>query len=332
MTTLITGAGGFIGLNVAEQLLAEGERVVALSLGPLHPEALRVFRTLPGRLSVEIGDICDPAFLRSVLARHAIRRVLHTAAITAGPDADPSRATRVIDVNVAGTNALLLGALGAGVERFVLTSSGAVYGDAPFGAEPVTEETPPRPASLYAITKLAAERMAVQVRDARGLDVLRTRLTAIYGPWEHDTGLRDTLSPPLQIAAAALRGEAVTIADGGSRDWTPGPEIARALVTLLRAERPAHDLYNLGCGRTWHPELLCRALAERFPGWSWRRGGPGEAPSVAYNDALDRPRLSPPSPARFEAEFGPVFRPPPEGAAAYAAWAAEHPALLAPRS
>lgn len=330
MTTLITGAGGFIGLNVTEQLLAAGLDVVALSIGPLHPEALRAFESLPGHFSVETGDICDTDLLRSVFGRHAIRRVLHTAAITAGPEADPARATRVVDVNIAGTNALLLASHEAKIERFVLTSSSAVYGDAPFGTVPPTEETVPRPTTLYAVTKLAAERLGVQARESYGLDVIRTRLTAIYGAWEHDTGVRDTLSPPLQIAAAALRGEPVVVADGGQRDWTPGPDIADALVQLLRAERPAHDLYNLGCGRAWHPELLCRALAEARPGWSWRRGAPGEAPTIAYNDALDRPRLSPASSARFHAEFGPIFRPPQEGVTAYASWLEEHGRMLQP--
>ncbi len=324
MTTLVTGAGGFIGLNATERLLASGEPVVALTLGPLRPEAARAFAALPGRLSVEIGDVCDVASLRGVLARHGVRRVLHTAAVTAGPDADPARAAAVLDVNVAGTNAVLILAREAGVERVVLTSSSAVYGDAPFGPAPVTEETPPRAASLYALSKLASEGLAVQAR-AFGLDVVRARLTAIYGAWEHDTGVRDTLSPPLQIATAAARGEPVAIAAGGFRDWTPGPEIAAALVRLLAAERPRHDLYNLGCGRIWDPVILCRALAAAQPGWTWRRS---EEPSIAYNDALDRTRLSPPSPARFEAEFGPAFGEPEAGVAAYAAWARAHGTLL----
>lgn len=328
MTTLVTGGGGFIGLNVVQRLLSLGEPVVALSLKPLHPVAMNVFAGLPGRLSVEIGDVCDVAFLRAVLDRHEVRRVLHAAAITAGAGVDPVRASTVLDVNVAGTNAVLVLAREAGIDRVVLTSSGAVYGDATFGSLPVTEETPPRPASLYAISKLASERLAAQAR-ALGVDAIRARLTAIYGAWEHATGVRDTLSPPFQIAAAAARGDPVVVAEGGKRDWTPGPEIAAALVRLLMAERPRHDLYNLGCGRIWDPALVCRRLAEARPGWTWRRAAAGEAPSIAYNDALDRVRLSPPSPARFEAEFGPAFGQPEAGAAAYAEWAGAHPGMLA---
>jgi UDP-glucose 4-epimerase len=215
------------------------------------------------------------------------------------------------------------------VSRFILTSSGAVYGNAPFGDTPVTEDTAPTPQSLYAFSKLGAERLAVQYRAAWHLDVVRTRLTAIYGPWEHDTGVRDTLSPPLQVALAAVQSKPVVVADGGMRDWTSGTDIARALVCLLEAPSTRHDLYNLGCGETWHPELLCQALKGHFPAWSWRRGVRGETPSVAYNDALDRPRRSPPSSQRFTSEFGPLFRRPAAGAEAYAAWIAAHGAAFA---
>ena len=323
MSILVTGAGGFIGLNAVEQLLAQGRTVTALGLAPLHALAMERFAALPGTLRVEVADVRDAPALRRIFAEHGITRVLHTAAITAGPAAAGAVADRVIDVNVAGTHALLHAAREAGAARFVLTSSTAVYGESPFEPAPLTEDTPATPATLYGITKLAAERLAAQYRNAYGLDVVRTRLTAIYGPWEHDTGVRDTLSPPFQIARAAVRGEPVTVADGGRRDWTSAVEIARALVTLLQAPAPRHDLYNLGCGAIWHPELLCQALAAHFPRWQWQRAPAGQAPSVDYNDALDRVRVSPPAPARFEAEFGPVFRPAEAGVKDYAAWVAD---------
>lgn len=325
MPTLITGAGGFIGLNATEHLLAAGHDVVAFDIRPLHPAASRVFGLLPGRLAVETGDIRDYAVLKDVLRRHAVRRILHTAAVTSGPCADPVRATTVIDVNVAGTNAVLMAARTSDLQRVVLTSSSAIYGEAPFGTEPVTEDTPPRPVTLYAHSKLAAERLGRQLRQAHGLDVVCGRLTAIYGAWEHDTDVRDTLSPPLQIAAAALAGEPVVLADGGRRDWTPGPEIGHALVLLLEAPTTRHDLYNLGCGQAWHPALLCQAFEDKAkPGWTWRNASLGEMPSIVYNDTLDRPRLSPPSSNRFVQEFGPVFREPAEDAGDYAAWASVH--------
>ena len=324
MTILITGAGGFIGLNVAEHLLGAGHDVLALTLSPLPDAARAAFAALPGRLDEAIGDVTDGRFVAGLLARCRPRAVLHAAAITAGPDADPARAATVLDVNVAATARLLLQAREAGAGRVVLTSSSAVYGDAPFEPAPLDETTPTRPATLYGISKLAAERIVLDHRQAFGADAVVTRLTAIFGPWEHDTGVRDTLSPPLQIAAAALRGAPVVLARGGLRDWTHAADVGRALATLLTTAKPAQPLYNLCCGGTWHPELLCRALQPHFPDWRWRLAEAGEPPSIAYNDALDRPRRSPPQAARFTTEFGAVFRAPQAAAAAYADWWAGH--------
>ncbi len=328
MTVLITGAAGFIGLNAVEQLLRADRHVVALSLAPLPEAATAAFAALPGRLEVSLGDVRDGHLLAGLFSRHAPEAVLHTAAITAGPQADPARAETVLAVNVAATAALLQLAREHQVRRVVLTSSAAVYGDGPFEATPLTEASAPRPQTLYAISKLAAEALATRFRESFGLDVIRTRLTAIYGPWEHDSGVRDTLSPPLQIATAALRGAPVVLARGGLRDWTYGPDIARALVRLLDAPHPAHTLYNLGCGRIWHPEALCQALQKRHPGWQWRLTEDGEAPTIAYNDALDRVRLSPPSPVRFETEFGSTFSQGGDSATDYADWIANHGAAL----
>lgn len=319
MMTLVTGAAGFIGLNVVENLLAAGLPVVAHSLAPLPAPAMAAFAGLPGRLEVVTGDICDVVGLRSVFARYDIDRVLHTAALTVGPAVCGEAAVPAFKVNVGGTAAILQVAREAGVQRLVLTSSTAVYGQAPFLAEPLTETTAASPLTVYGYTKVAAEALVDQARDF-GLDTVTARLTAIFGPWEYDTGVRATLSPPFQIARAALRGEPVVLAENGRRDWTNSIDIARALVELLFATAPAHRLYNLGVGRIWHPGLLCEALAERIPGFAWRVGAPHETPSVDYNDDLQRTRVSPPAPGRFEAEFGSVFGTPEAAAQAYADW------------
>ena len=319
MSILVTGAAGFIGLNVVEQLLADGHAVIAHSLGPLPGPARERFAALPGSLAVVTGDVRDVDALRDAMVRHGVQRVLHTAALTVGPAAKGAAAVPAFSVNVAGTNGVLQLARETGVRRVVFTSSTAVYGEAPFAEAPLTEETPTTPLTVYGYTKVAAEALVAQARTF-GLDTVCARLTAIYGPWEHDSGVRDTLSPPFQIARAALRGEPVVLAEGGERDWTSSTAIARALIRLLLAPAHRHDVYNLGVGHTWHPEALCAALHERIPTFAWRRAGQDESPSIAYNDDLARPRRSPPAPTRFEAEFGAVFSEPRAAIDAYADW------------
>ena len=279
MTTLITGAGGVLSASTSPSGFSR--RAWTSSRSRSDRSIRRRFApsracqaTSPSRpaisatptLSATSSAACDPA------------RAPH-GGDHGRPRGGSGRATRVVDVNIAGTNALLLASREGKVGRFVLTGSSAVYGDAPFGTVAPTEETVPRPTTLYAVTKLAAERLGgVQARESHGLDVIRTRLTAIYGAWEHDTGVRDTLSPPLEIAAAALRGEPVVVADG-QRDWTPGPEDRRragpAAPGRVAGSRPLQS----GLRPCLDPGAALPAPAEARPGWSWRRGAPGEAPT-----------------------------------------------------
>lgn len=324
---LVTGASGFVGLNVVEQLLTEGRDVLAFSAAPLPSLARNAFAALPGRLHEVSGDVRDEAALHSLFTEHTISRVLHGAAITLGPKATIAPPELVLDVNVVATAALIEASLKAGIERFLYTSSSAVYGDAAFGEEPVTEATPPRPTGLYGMTKLAGERLAVRARAVHDLNTVRARITAVFGPWEHDTGVRETLSPPLQVTAQALRGEEIVVAPSGGRDWTSSRDVARALVAMLLADETPSDLYNISLGETWTPEVLCRQISRRLPGLAWRTGY-GIDTTLAYNDDLSRCRM-PLSAQRLRDELGFTFMTPDEATADYAAWIIRHAADLA---
>lgn len=324
---LVTGASGFVGLNVVEQLLTEGREVVAFSATPLPNLAKKAFAALPGQLHEVTGDVRDDGALHNLFGAHAIRRVLHGAAITLGPKGTIAPPELVLDVNVVATAAILEASRAAGVERFLYTSSSAVYGEAAFGDEALTEATPPRPTGLYGMTKLAAERLVVRARAVHDLNAVRARITAVFGPWEHDTGVRETLSPPLQVTAQALRGEEVVVAKTGGRDWTSSRDVARALVTLLMADDTPSDLYNISLGETWTPEVLCRQISRRMPGFAWRTGY-GVDTTLAYNDDLSRHRMSL-SAQRLRDDLGFIFMTPDEAAADYATWIVRHAADLA---
>ncbi|WJH41086.1 NAD-dependent epimerase/dehydratase family protein [Aliirhizobium terrae] len=126
MTILITGAGGFIGLNLIEVLLADSKSVVALNNRPLPP----AFAAMKG-LAVESADVRDRAAVATILARHGIRTIIHAAAITLGPKSAIATATDAFDVNTVSTAMLLEEGRKAGITRFVYPSSSAVYGAAP---------------------------------------------------------------------------------------------------------------------------------------------------------------------------------------------------------
>jgi nucleoside-diphosphate-sugar epimerase len=324
---LITGGAGFVGLNVAEALLARGEHVVVFGREALPDAAARAFAPLPGRISVIQGDVRDEPALRAAFAAHKVDRVLPFAAITAGPERESSDPDAVLDVNVKGMVATLRAARDAGgVRRVVLPSSSAVYGESAYTHAVLDEATTPCvPLSLYGVTKYAVERLGLRLAGLWGLDAVAARIGAAFGPWERDTGLRDTLSPLLALMQAARRGETAVLppAPLPSYDWIYARDLADGLLCLLDATAPPHRVVNLSSGRDWAPAFgaMCEDLSRRFPGFRWRHATAADTPTIRFNDSRPRGVLA----VSRAAAFGWAPRHAPHAAIAdYADWAAGH--------
>jgi len=266
---LVTGGAGFIGLNVVEQLLARGDEVVVLDLRPLPA-------VFSGKALFVHGDVSDSVQVEKAF-EHRIDKIVHTAAITAGPERDAREPRRIAEVNFIGTLNVLDAARRHGVQRFVHASTGALYGAAGVGLrEPLDEERHrPVPEGMYGITKYAAERSCLRLAELWGLDVRIGRLALAFGRWEHASGVRDRLSPPTEIARIALAGGEAVFPPLGPTDYIYGPDVARALLLLLDAPSPAHRLYHLGNGAAWPLPQWCEVLAKRFPKFRWRESAEG---------------------------------------------------------
>ncbi len=323
---LVTGGAGFVGLNVTEALLSRGEHVVVFGREAALPDpAPARFARLPGRLEVIQGDVTDHAALRGVFRARRIGAVFPFAAITAGPEREAADPQLVLDVNLKGVVATLQAARDAGtVRRVVLPSSAAVYGESAY-AFPLLEEatTPPVPISLYGVTKYAVERAGLRLAGLWGLDAVAARIGATFGPWERDTGLRDTLSLHLALAQAARRGESVVLppAPLPAYDWVYVRDLAAGLLALLDTKDPPHRVVNLASGMDWGPHYAAclDVLARSFPGFRWRHAAPGEAPTIRWNEAKPRGAMA----IGRAASFG--WRPahdPASAMADYAGWLA----------
>ena len=329
MTIVVTGASGFIGLNVVEALLQGGRRVVALSHDAMPAMAREEFAALPGGLVAVTADIAAPETLARIFREHRVEGAIHLAAVTPAATAPVSDATRVLDVNVVGTLALFEAALAAKLRRVVYTSSGAVYGNAVFRDPAPDESSTPEPTSLYGLTKLLGERLMRRFRDVHGLDVVSARLGAVFGPWERDTGLRATLSPPFQIARLAARGQPARLIAGGERDWIYSRDIARSIVALHDAARLAHDTYNITAPAVWNAGVVASAMAAAMPDFSWRVVPSADEANIQYFTPLDQPRRAPRI-DRLRADLGVAIGESPALAAAeYASWVARHRAFFA---
>ncbi|MFP4145902.1 MAG: NAD-dependent epimerase/dehydratase family protein [Phycisphaeraceae bacterium] len=168
---VVTGAGGFIGYNLANHLAQQGHEVVGLDRHfPANGDAVA-----PRRFEAVEGDFRDPGVTRS--AMRGAKAVFHLAA--AHLQKGTSDAV-YWDVNVHKLPLLLNLAADAGVQRFVHFSSVGIYGQ--LERVPADEHTPARPQSIYGRTKLAGEQMLRRHASRIGLPTVVLRPGWVYGP------------------------------------------------------------------------------------------------------------------------------------------------------
>jgi dTDP-glucose 4,6-dehydratase len=248
MRLLVTGGAGFIGSNLVRFLLEShaDREVVNLDLltyaGNL--ENLEEVQDDPRYRFVQ-GDVCDRALVREVMA--GVDAVLNLAA-ESHVDRSVVSAAPFVHTNVTGTFTLLEEALAAGVSRFVQVSTDEVYGELPWrdpasaGVGPrFTEETPLDPRSPYSATKAGADLLALSYHTTHGLDVVVTRCSNNYGPYQFPEKLI-----PLMITNALEGRELPVYGDGlNVRDWIHVEDHCRGLERALVDGRPGR-VYNFG--------------------------------------------------------------------------------------
>ena len=287
MSVLVTGGAGYVGMNVVEALLESKRSVVLLDAGELPPVIQRALQPFGHQLQVVRADIRDAGAVDALFAKQRFDGVVHCAAVTAGRERETRDPQSSIEVNQLGTLNLLDAAHSNGVRRFVYTSSAAVYGESLYRLARIYEDSSPvSPVSLYGITKFAAERMCVRLRELRSFDVVCARLGTLVGPWERATGVRDNFGTHSQLARCAMKGEAgVLPAHAVRRDWIYSRDIAAGLLLLLDAKTTRHAVYNLSAGGDWGAvDRWCARLKEQYSRFDWRVAVNGEAPNIGYTD------------------------------------------------
>ena len=299
MTFLVVGGSGFIGLNVIEELLSSSEQVISLDKSPIPPAAMNVFSKLPGKFSSIQLDITNTEDVDRVVSGGDVDVIFYGAAITAGVEREISDPLSVFDVNVIGLlNVFKAACRASSVNRIINISSGSAYGNGGFGDTGWKDSldefgTREDPQTLYAISKYAGERVALRMGELLKKRVINVRLSAIFGRWEYDTGVRDTLSAPMQATLLALKGETALIDRKEERDWTYSRDVARALYKLANHENINSSLYNISSSKTWSVFDWCAVLKMSYPDFNYRLCEFGEAPNVDLFGTRDRIKMSP---------------------------------------
>ena len=257
---LVTGGAGFIGSHLTRRLLAAGHRVTVvdnLSVG--RREAI------PDGARFVHGDIRDDDCLRDALSD--VDCVFHLAAqVTIRGSFD--RFYEDLDTNVMGTARLLRAVDPARVKWFTLASSMAVYADAPSPA-PIGEAHPTQPISPYGIGKLAAEGVARQILEGRGIPFTAVRFFNTFGPGQTYTPYVGVITI---FVTRLLKGERITIFGDGEqqRDFVHVDDIAAGTMSTV-GRTPG--TYNLGTGRGTSLNKLATLLIDKL--------APGTTPDYA---------------------------------------------------
>jgi UDP-glucose 4-epimerase len=238
MNFLITGAAGFLGSALANQLAREGHQVRALddlSTGD------------PAVLSPDVhftrGDVNDRPKLWTLLQE--VDCVYHLAARVSVQESIlyPREYNAA---NVGGTVSLMEAMRDVGVHRVVLASSGAIYGDQP--SQPLIENMQPAPRSPYAVSKLAAEYYIRTIGGLWGIETTSLRIFNAYGPGQHIPASHPPIVP--HALRQALRdGTLVVHSDGQqTRDYVYVDDVISAMVAAATAPNINGLVINVGSG------------------------------------------------------------------------------------
>lgn len=250
MKLLVTGGCGFIGSNFILHMLESHPDVDITNLDLLtyagNLENLQDAEPYGERHTFVKGDITDRGLVSEMVSQ-GIDAVINFAA-ESHVDRSIMDSAAFIVTNVLGTQVLLDASRECGVSRYVQISTDEVYGSlGPDGA--FTEGHSIAPNSPYAASKAAADLLVRAYHKTHGMDVVITRCSNNYGPYQFPEKLI-----PLMISNALNDQELPVYGDGGNvRDWIHVQDHCRAIDLILREGSPG-EVYNIG-GASERPNL-----------------------------------------------------------------------------
>ena len=240
---LVTGAGGFIGSHLTEELVRQGAKVRALVhynsrnhwglLEKLDAEVLR-------RVEVVPGDISDPQCVSRLAEGREV--VFHLAALIAIPYSYTAAASYVA-ANVQGTLNVLEACRRHRVRKLVHTSTSETYGTARY--VPIDEAHPLQPQSPYSATKIGADCLALSYHSSFGLPVAVIRPFNTFGPRQSARAVIPTIITQLLAGRPALELGSVTPV----RDFTYVADTVAGFLAVAASSKSVGEVINVGSGR-----------------------------------------------------------------------------------
>lgn len=235
---LVTGADGFIGSHLAEQLTKAGYPVRAMTLYNSFNSWGWLDNSIYIRdMEIISGDIRDPFFCQQAVK--GCSSVFNLAALIAIPYSYQAPASYVA-TNIEGTVNLLQAARSEETEHFIQISTSEVYGTARY--TPIDEEHPLQPQSPYSASKISSDSMAMSYYNSFSLPVTLARPFNTYGPRQSARAVIPTIIT--QIAAGQ---KTIQLGDlSPTRDFNFVEDTCNGLISLLGKEQTIGEVINIG--------------------------------------------------------------------------------------
>ncbi len=238
---LVTGGTGFIGSNLAEELIRQGARVSIID--DLTTGFQENLDDIEGDFDFIKGDINDDAALSKAIEGAEV--VFHQAALPSVPRSveDPVETHRVC---VDGTFNLLVKSKATGVRRFIYAASSSAYGDQP--TLPKVETMRPDPLSPYAVAKLTGEYYCRAFNNVYGLETLSLRYFNVFGPRQNPASMYSGVIS--RFIDSVMTGKPATFYGDGeqSRDFTYISNVVNANIQAAQTDKGFGETINVANG------------------------------------------------------------------------------------
>lgn len=239
----VTGAGGFIGSHLAEELARRGAKVRAMVRYNSASRWGFLDRTpaaLMRRIDVRAGDLADPFFVREFVAGQEV--VFHLGALIAIPYSYEAPA-QYVETNIHGTLNVLEACLRAKTRKIVHTSTSEVFGTALY--TPIDEKHPRQGQSPYSATKIGADALVESFHRSFGLPAAIARPFNTYGPRQSARAVLPSIAAQLLSGAPRLEIGALDPV----RDFNYVADTVEGFLAVARSPRSIGEDFNLGSGR-----------------------------------------------------------------------------------